>query len=77
MPIEYYSHMVMENKQMVDGDGVGEDNNEESLEIPLSGVESGILHPPKMKITMVVAIWVSKNSVLLGLGFFLAYKGVR
>jgi hypothetical protein len=45
--------MVMENKHMVDGDG------EEALEIPLSGVESRILQPPKTKITMVVALWVS------------------
>jgi hypothetical protein len=43
MPIEDYSHMVMENRHMVDGDGVGDDNSEESLEIPLSGVESRIL----------------------------------
>jgi hypothetical protein len=77
MPIEDYSHMVMENRHMVDGDGVGDDNSEESLEIPLSGVESRILQPPKMKIMMVAALWVSKNSVLLGLGFFPAYKGVR
>jgi hypothetical protein len=35
--------MVMENKHMVDGDGVGDDDGEEALEIPLSGVESRIL----------------------------------
>lgn len=39
MPTENYSHMVMEIKHMVDGDGVGDDGGEETLEIPLSGVE--------------------------------------
>jgi hypothetical protein len=43
MTTEDYSHMVMENKHMVDGDGVGDDDGEEALEIPLSGVESRIL----------------------------------
>jgi hypothetical protein len=45
--------MVMENKHMGDGDGVGDDDGEEALEIPLSEVESRILQPPKMKIAMV------------------------
>jgi hypothetical protein len=58
--------MVMQNKHMVDGDGVGDDGDEEALEIPLPGVESRIQQPPKMKIVMVVALWVSKNFVLLG-----------
>jgi hypothetical protein len=35
--------MVMENKHMVDGDGVGDDDGAESLEIPLSGMESMII----------------------------------
>jgi hypothetical protein len=35
--------MVMENKHMVDRDGVGDDDGEEALEIPHSGVESRIL----------------------------------
>jgi hypothetical protein len=43
MPIEYYSHMVMENKHMDDGDGGGDDGDEEALEIPLSRVKIGIL----------------------------------
>jgi hypothetical protein len=34
--------MVMENKHMVDGDGVGDDGGEEALEILLFGAESGI-----------------------------------
>jgi hypothetical protein len=45
--------MVMENKHMVDGNGVGDDDGEEALEIPLSGVESRILQPSKTKIAMV------------------------
>jgi hypothetical protein len=48
--------MVMENKHMVDGDGVGD---EEALKIPLSGVESRILQTPKMKIVMVAVLWTS------------------
>jgi hypothetical protein len=51
--------MVMENKHMVDGDGVGDDGDEEALEIPLSGVESRILHTSKMKIAMVAVLWTS------------------
>jgi hypothetical protein len=49
MPIEDYSHMVMENKHMVDGDGVGDDGGEEALEIPISRVESRRLHPSKQR----------------------------
>jgi hypothetical protein len=52
-------HMVMENKHMVDEDGVGDDDSEEALEIPLSGVESRIMQLPKMKIAMVTLLWVS------------------
>jgi hypothetical protein len=59
MPIEDYSHMVMENKHMVDGDGVGDDGGEEALKIPLCGVDSRILQPLKMKIAMVEVLWVS------------------
>jgi hypothetical protein len=43
MPTEDYSHMVMENKHMVDGDGGGDDGDEKALEIPLYGVEIRIL----------------------------------
>jgi hypothetical protein len=59
MPTEDYSHMVMENKHMVDGGGGGDDGDEEALEIPLSEVEIGILQPPKTKITMPVALQTS------------------
>jgi hypothetical protein len=50
MSIEDYSHMVMENKHMVDGDGGGDDGDEDALEIPLSGVMR-IVKPP--------ALWTS------------------
>jgi hypothetical protein len=43
MPTEDYSHMVMENKHLVDGDDGDDDGDEEALEIPLSEVEIGIL----------------------------------
>jgi hypothetical protein len=43
MSTEDYPHMVMENKHMVDGDDVDDDDGEEGLKIPLSGVESRIL----------------------------------
>jgi hypothetical protein len=66
MPTEDYSHMVMENKNMVDGYGVGYDDGEEALEIPLSGVESRINQPLKTKIVWVVALWIAKKIVLLG-----------
>jgi hypothetical protein len=56
MPIEDYSHMVMDKKHMVYGDGVGDDDGEEALKIPLSEVESGILQPLKTKIAMVAAL---------------------
>jgi hypothetical protein len=59
MPTKDYSCMVLENKQMVDEDGGGDDDGEEALEIPLSGVESRILQPPKTKIAMVAALWTS------------------
>jgi hypothetical protein len=30
MPIEDYSHMVIENKHMIDGDGVDDDGSEDA-----------------------------------------------
>jgi hypothetical protein len=59
MPTEDYSRMVMENKHMDDGDGGGDDGDEEALEIPISGVEIRILQPPKMKIALLAALWIS------------------
>jgi hypothetical protein len=57
--MEDYSHMVMEKKHMVDGDGGGDDGDEEALRIPLSEVEIGILQPLKTKITLPAALWTS------------------
>jgi hypothetical protein len=65
MPTEIYSHMVMENKHMVDGDGVDDDGGEEALEIPLSSVENRINQPPKTNIMVVAVLWFAKISVLL------------
>jgi hypothetical protein len=57
--------MVMKNKHMVGGDGVGDDGSEEPLDIPLSCVESRTNQPPKMKIMVAVALWFAKSSILL------------
>jgi hypothetical protein len=54
--------MVMENKHMVDRDGVGDDGDEEALEIPFSGVENRINQPPKMKIMVVAHSGSQKSS---------------
>ena len=56
MPTENYSHMVMENKHMVDGDDVGDDGGEDGVEIPLSGVESRTNLIPETKIVVVAAL---------------------
>ena len=65
MPTENYSHMVMENKHMVDGDDGGGDGGEDGVEIPLSGMESRTNLIPEMKIVVVAALWFVKDSVLL------------
>jgi hypothetical protein len=65
MPTEKYPHMVIENKHMVDGDGVGDDDDEEALKIPFYEVENRINQPPKTKIVVVV-VWFAKGFVLLG-----------
>ena len=66
MPTGNYSHMVMGNKHMVGGDGVGDDGSEDPLDIPLFGVESRINLAPKTKIVVVAALRFAKRSVLLG-----------
>jgi hypothetical protein len=63
MPIENYSHMVMEDELIGDGDDVGDDGDEAALEIPLSGVENRINQPLKMKIMMAVALWFAESSI--------------
>jgi hypothetical protein len=71
MPTEDYSHMVMENKHMGDGDDVGDDDGEEALNPPPPfGVESRILEPSKMKIAMAAVLWVSKFYPFGKLGFW-------
>ncbi len=65
MPTENYSHMVMENKHMVDGDDVDDDGGEDGVKIPLSGVESRTNLIPETKIVVVAALWFAKDSVLL------------
>ena len=65
MPTENYSHMMMENRNMVDGDGVGDDGGEETLEIPFSGVESRINLTQKTKIMVVAALRFVKSFLLL------------
>jgi hypothetical protein len=47
MPTEDYSHMVMDNKHMMDRYGVSDDGDEEALKIPLSRVESRSCGPRK------------------------------
>ncbi len=47
--------MAMESEPMVVGDDVGGGDDEEALEIPLSGVESRIILTPKTKIVVWVA----------------------
>jgi hypothetical protein len=52
MPIEDYSHMMMEMKLMVDGDEGGEDGGEDDLRSPPLGEKSWIDLNPK---SMIVA----------------------
>ena len=48
--------MVMESEPMVVGDDVGGGDDEEALEIPLSGVESRINLTPETKIMVLAAL---------------------
>ena len=58
--------MVMESESMVVGDDVGGGDDEEALEIPLSGVESRINLAPKMKIVVSAALCFVKRHLLPG-----------
>ena len=51
---------------MVVGDDVGGGDDEEALEIPLSGVESRINLTPEMKIVVSAALYFVKRLVLPG-----------
>ena len=57
--------MVMESEPMVVGDDVGGGDDEEALEIPLSGVESRINLTPKTKIVVSAVLCFAKRFVLL------------
>ena len=72
MPTENYSHMVMENKHMVDGDDGGDDGGKDGIEIPLFDVESRTNLIPETKIVVVVALCFAKDSVLV-VGRFSGY----
>ena len=61
--------MVMESEPMVFGDDVGGSDDEEALEIPLSGVESRINLAPETKTVVSAALCFAKRRVLLGVGF--------
>ena len=64
--------MVMESEPIVVGDDVGGGDDEEALEIPLSGVESRINLAPETKIVVSAALYFAKCLVLPG-GRFLGY----
>ena len=57
--------MVMESEPMVVGDDVGGGDDEEALEIPLSGVESRINLTLEMKIVVSATLCFVKCLVLL------------
>jgi hypothetical protein len=61
--------MVMESVNMVDGDGVGDDGCEDSVEIPLSDVESRMNLTPKIKILVVVICLAEKLRPPVRIGF--------
>src|SRR4051794_7124297 len=72
-----YSHMVMDMKLMVDGDGVDDDGGEDGEEIPLPGVESRTNLTPKTKIVVVAELRIANEPPLLGLRVSGIYDGVR
>jgi hypothetical protein len=61
--------MVMEGESMMVGDDVGGGDDEESLEIPLTGVESKINLTPETKILVLAALCFAKRRELIGVGF--------
>ena len=58
--------MVLESESMVVGDDVGGGDDEEALEIPLSGVESRINLAPETKIVVSTELCFAKRRVLPG-----------
>ena len=57
--------MVMESEPMMVGDDVGGGDDDESLEIPLSGVESRINLTSQTKIVVSAALYFVERSVAL------------
>jgi hypothetical protein len=53
--------MAMEIEHMVGGDGLDDDGGEESVKIPLSGMEGRINLTPEMKIVVVAALRFAKS----------------
>ena len=60
MPIAVYSHMVMVEELMIDGDEGGEDGGEDGLQIPPPGEKSWINLSSKTKIVVVAALCFAK-----------------
>ena len=58
--------MVMESESMMVGDDVGGGDDEEALEIPLSGVESRINLTLEMKIVVLAVLCFAKPRLLPG-----------
>ena len=77
MPTAVYSHMVMVEELMVDGDEGGEDGGEDGLRIPPPGEKSRINLSPKTKIVVVAALCFANRPPLLGHLVFCIYGGVR
>jgi hypothetical protein len=65
MPTAEYSHMAMEIEHMVGGDGLDDDGGEESVKIPLSGMEGRINLTPETKIMVVAALHFAIESIFL------------
>jgi hypothetical protein len=66
MPIEDYSHMMMEMKLMVDGDEGGEDGGEDGLRYPPSGEKSWIDLISESMIVALTVLCFANSLLLLG-----------
>ena len=61
MPTENYSHMVMDMKHMVGGDGLGDDGGEGGGEIPIPGVGIRAYLIPQLKIVVAAELRFEKS----------------